>query len=38
VDDISFDIQDGELFGLLGYLLFTGFEIEAKRRGTLEVV
>ena len=27
----------GLLYCLLGYLLFTGFEIEAKRRGTLEL-
>jgi ABC-2 type transport system permease protein len=28
----------GILYSFLGYLLFTGFEIEAKRRGTLEVI
>ncbi len=28
----------GLIYGLLGYFLFTAFEIEAKRRGTLEVV
>ena len=27
----------GLIYGLLGYLLFTAFEVEAKRRGTLEV-
>lgn len=27
----------GLIYGLFGYLLFTAFEIEAKRRGTLEV-
>jgi ABC-2 type transport system permease protein len=28
----------GLIYSLLGYLLFTMFEIEAKRRGTLEIV
>lgn len=37
VKDISFEIADGELFGLLGYTLFRWFEITAKKRGTLEV-
>ncbi|GEM_PF-5438837 len=37
VDDVSFGIQEGELFGLLGYFLFAWFEVQAKRRGTLEV-
>jgi ABC-2 type transport system permease protein len=27
----------GLAYGLLGYLLFTAFEVEAKRRGTLEI-
>lgn len=27
----------GLVYGLLGYLLFTTFEVEAKRRGTLEI-
>jgi len=27
----------GLMYGVLGYLLFAWFEVEAKRRGTLEV-
>ncbi len=27
----------GLIYGFLGYLLFTAFEVEAKRRGTLEI-
>ena len=27
----------GLLYGLLGYFLFAWFEVQAKRRGTLEV-
>ncbi len=31
------ELAVGIIYGLLGYLLFAVFEVEAKRRGTLEV-
>jgi ABC-2 type transport system permease protein len=31
------EIGIGLMYGVLGYILFSWFEVEAKRRGTLEV-
>lgn len=38
VPGLAGELGIGLIYGLLGYFLFAAFEVEAKRRGTLEVV